>query len=568
MSNELFGDLVVYGRTYTSEKDNEECQAFVVKDKKFIYVGNKETASNYIKEGVTKVIDNSNGLIIPSCTEAHAHFIGVDAMARMLPGFYADYEELLEILKKEKESIIKRGFFLSFGLNYVDLTNKSGFDKNYAQELEDIIPGIPVVLLDNGGHQSVCNITTLKKAGVYDEKKKIRGGDILYTKDGIPNGIVSDEVVLYVLERAIDFTKVDPEFYRLACKNAINTLHERGYTNFYDAYINYLAGVEFYKYIKELDDKDELNINATTTYCLRSYEANDYKQKIDYLREMGDKYASKHFNPYHMKMFADGVVETKTGWMIEEYPNPLPGREHGNIIWKEEELKDLVTYANSKGSPVHIHTYGDGACKAVIDAFIYARQHCENKLHNTLAHVRNIRKEDITRCAQNDIGIAENLIWHTTILRDDENYEKELSYYSSLFQEGVFENGYPMKSLVDAGISVASSTDAPAAESIIGNIMNVIEISTTGLAPGQDGYRAYNTSELLTVRQALDCLTINGAYQLGINDRTGSILVGKSADFVVFDTDFLDYEGQDLRRIHDVKIKSLYFEGKEVYKNS
>lgn len=564
MSNEIIGDLVVYGRTYTAEKTNDVCEAFVVKDNKFIYVGDKNTANKYIKEGVTKVIDNGDGLIIPSCTEAHAHFIGVDAIVRMLPGFYASYEEIIEIIKKDIETFKQRGFFLSFGINYLELIEKYSLDKNYAQELEDILPGIPVVLLDNGGHQAICNITTLKKAGVYDEKKKIRGGEILYTQDGIPNGIVSDEVVLYVLERAIDFSKVDPEIYRTACRNAIKILHERGFTNFYDAYINYLAGDEFYKYIKELDDKDELNINVTTTYCVRSYEANDYKQKIDYIRQIGDKYATKHFNPYHMKMFADGVVETKTGWMIEEYPSPLPGREHGNIIWKEDELRDLVTYANSKGSPVHIHTYGDGACEAVIDAFIYARENSGNKLHNTLAHVRNIRKEDIVRCAENDIGIAENIIWHTTNLRDDENYETKLNNIKSQFQEGVFENGYPMKSLLEAGISITSSTDAPAAESIIGSIMNIIEVATTGLPPGHNGYRAYNTSELLTVRQAIDCLTINGAYQLGIDNKTGSISVGKSADFVMFDIDFLDYEGKDLRKIHNAKINSLYFEGKEV----
>ena len=116
MSNEIIGDLVVYGRTYTAEKANEVCEAFVVKDKKFIYVGDKNTASKYIKEGVTKVINNSDGLIIPSCTEAHAHFIGVDAMVRMLPGFYASYEEIIEIIKKDIDIFKERGFFLSFVL--------------------------------------------------------------------------------------------------------------------------------------------------------------------------------------------------------------------------------------------------------------------------------------------------------------------------------------------------------------------------------------------------------------------------------------------------------------------
>lgn len=564
MTNTVYADLVVYGKTYTAE-NGECCDGFAVKDDKFIYVGNKQEASNYVLEGVTKVIDNSNGLVIPSCTEAHAHFVGVDAMVRMLPGFYVDYDELLDVIKENKDVIEHNGFFLSFGFNYIKFVEKQDLNKSYAKQLEELVEGKPVILLDNGGHQAICNITALKKAGVYDEKRNIRGGEIFYTTNGEPNGIVSDEVVLYVLERAIDFTKLDPKIYHQACINAVNTLHARGFTNFYDAYINYLAGIEFYKYLKQLDEKDELNINIATTYCLRSYEADQYKDKIDYIRQMGDKYHTRHFNPYHVKLFADGVVEGKTGWMIEEYPDPIAGKPNGNIIWKPEELKQIVEYANTLGSPVHTHTFGDGACKAVIDAYAYARQKTGSNIFNTLAHVRNIRKEDIIKCAENNIGIAENIIWHTDDTIDDETFDEAFKIKQDFYQKGVYESGYPMKSLVEAGIVVSSSTDAPAAEIVLGNIQNIIEVATTGQAPGYNNIRPFNASELLTIKQVLDCLTINGARQLGIDDKTGSIKVGKNADFVILDTNFLDYEGEDLRKIHNTKITSLYFEGKEVY---
>lgn len=563
--NETYADLAVYGKAYTAEKENDVCDAIAIKDGKFIYAGDKQGVIRFIKEGVTKIIDNNDGLIIPSCTEAHAHFVGVDALVRMFPGFYKNYEELLVIIKENIEFVETNGFFLSFGMDYLAFADVMDPEKSYAQELEDIAPGKPIILLDNGGHQALCNVTALEKAGVYNGKS-VRGGEILKTKSGIPNGVVTDEVVLYVLERAIDFSKLDPEILIQSCRNAIDTLHKRGFTNFYDAYINYLAGIEYYKYLKALDEKDELNINVTTTYTIRSYEADEYKKKIDFIREMGDKYRTKHFNPYHVKLFADGVVEGKTGWMIEPYPNPVNGRDHGNIIWKPEELKQIVLYANSKGSPVHTHTFGDGACKAVLDAYVYAQENCDKKPFNTLAHVRNIRKEDIDRCAKYNIGIAENLIWHTDNTPNDDSFEKAFDIKKAFLQKGVFESGYPMKSLVDAGISVSSSTDAPAAELIEGNILNIIEVSTTGIAPGYD-FRPYNASELLTVRQVLDCLTINGARQLGIEDITGSIKVGKNADFVMLDKNFLDYKGEDLKKIHYTKINSVYFEGKEVYSN-
>ena len=96
--------------------------------------------------------------------------------------------------------------------------------------------------------------------------------------------------------------------------------------------------------------------------------------------------------------------------------------------------------------------------------------------------------------------------------------------------------------------------------------MNIIEVSVTGIEPGKD-YRPFNPSELVSVKQALDCLTIDGAKQLGIEDKCGSIKVGKNADFVILDTNFLDYEGEQLKTIHNSKVLEVYFEGKNVYKS-
>ena len=253
--------------------------------------------------------------------------------------------------------------------------------------------------------------------------------------------------------------------------------------------------------------------------------------------------------------------------MIDEYPNAVKGKEHGNIVWQPEELNELVKYANSKNILVHTHSYGDGATKAMLDAYINSNNSLGKKFPNSLGHVRNITKEDIKRASENGVWIAENLIWHASDIPYDENYAAAMKKADEIFPKGVFESGYPMKSLIDAGITVSSSTDAPAAETLEGNIMNILTVATTGLTPDKDNTIPYNTTELLTVREALKCLTINGAKNMGIDDMTGSIKVGKNADFVILDTNFLDYKDADLIKIHDVKIKDVYFEGKNVLNN-
>ena len=58
-----------------------------------------------------------------------------------------------------------------------------------------------------------------------------------------------------------------------------------------------------------MDDAGELGINMVSTHTLRSYDAVPYKEKIDHINELSDAYASEHFNPRNLKLFADGVTE-------------------------------------------------------------------------------------------------------------------------------------------------------------------------------------------------------------------------------------------------------------------
>ena len=128
----------------------------------------------------------------------------------------------------------------------------------------------------------------------------------------------------------------------------------------------------------------------------------------------------------------------------------------------------------------------------------------------------------------------------------------------------MYYSGYPMKSLMANGVIMSSSTDAPAAEYVEGSIMNVLEVAVTGITPG-DGAQPFAVNELLTVREGLKALSINGAWQLGLEKDRGSIKVGKCADFVILDKNILDYQGEELRTIGKTKILNTYFEGENVY---
>ena len=563
-TNSTFADLVVFGTIYTAENENDGlAEAFAVKDGKYIYVGDRAGAAQFVEEGKTEVIDRTGeGLIIPGCTEGHSHYFDGTGLNTQLPGSGCNYGKVLEVLKEkvEKEGIKQ---FVSFGWNIYEIDEKRKAGFNFAEEIESAAPGIPAVLIDGSGHAALCNTTALRMAGILDDPH-VRGGKVELDKDGKPNGFLGDQAAMYAVDKVIS-KPLNEEQYKNACLYGMNRLLALGYTNAFDAFTNMYDPTGLFKAIKKMDDAGELKLNVAGSYNIKSYDADIYRSKVDEIVDIAKNYSSPHFNPGYVKLFTDGVVESGTGWIFQEYKNPDEGKEHGNIIWTKDEVTAIAKYANSKGLVLHTHTYGDAACNTVIDAYIASNKANNGMFRNCLAHVRNILPEDIARAGENKIPIAENLIWHTDYDDSDPSQLKlKQTMILSHVPEDLYYSGYPMKSLFDKGVIVSSSTDAPAAETIVGSIMNVLEVCVTGIAP-HDTAQPLAPEELLTVRQGLQALTINGAWQLGLEQERGSVKVGKYADFVVLDKNILDYEGEQLRTIGDTRILNTYFEGEKVY---
>lgn len=570
-------DMVVYGKIFTADNAESMAEAFAVKDGKFIFVGSKADAQQYITHD-TQVVDHTGkGLIIPGCTEGHGHFVGLDGVARMLPGYKEPYSKLVGSIISDKMKT-NPGPFLSFGWAHLDVPEFS--TNNYAMEIEAVSQGYPVLMMDEGGHSALCNRTALKKAGLINDQgeiiQQVRGGRVIAIQnpDGTPSniasGYLSDEAVLYVIEHTMDKLLSDEE-YMDACKLGVTELNKRGFTSYLDAMINALDDGKMYKYLNELDEINELTVNIAGYYAIRSYYwgkpeggsiPESVTKHIDHVCDLNKQYTKGHVQANGIKLFADGVTDSGTGWISGEYKTPgLPeDKKHGNIIWKQEEMNSIVAAVNAKGLSVQTHAFGDKACESVIDAYISSPAANQLKVRNSLTHVRNISDADIARCAKNNIGIAANLIWHlgsNDQLRD---------YYLNLMPDDIYWSGYPMKSLLAAGVPVSSSTDAPCGEDLLGTVVNIIGVCVTGQVLVQLEVPPFNAKELLSVSEAIKVLTIGGASSLGIENDHGSIEVGKYADFVMLDQDLFELEKQNKQLdIFKTNIESTWFEGWQVY---
>ena len=71
--------------------------------------------------------------------------------------------------------------------------------------------------------------------------------------------------------------------------------------------------------------------------------------------------------------------------------------------------------------------------------------------------------------------------------------------------------------------------------------------------------------ECISLKEALRAHTINVAYQAHLEDVTGSIEVGKSAEMALLDSDI---EAVPAEQIQDIRVLETVFKGKTVYRKA
>ena len=554
MSNNKRADLVVYGKIFTSE-NNQLAEAFAVKDGKFVYVGDKNGAETFIEAGKTQVLDyTGKGLVMPACGNGHAHYsIGVALPMVGTVAFGKTPEEFLTevvpaAVAKARETGATSVF--GFGWNYITFMD----NMPTRQQLDAICSDLPIYFADDEGHKGLANTLCLVRAGimkadgtVLKRDKDIRGGEIVMGPDGTPTGFLKEQAGTFV-RFSLDTEHLYPlDVAKVVVKKIQEQLLSEGYIMYIDGWGNYFNNINFFKAAQEMDKAGEMNMILALTYETDSWGNVD--EALSKAVEV-QKYATKHLKTNWFKLFMDGTVEGRTGFVDPLYPDGHQGLAN----WTEEELTEITRKVNASGLTMHVHTMGNKAVNYVVSAYANGGK---DELRNTLVHVRNVNPEDYKRMAEHNMYAVAGMQWHHCPTNAPE-YIRE----HNLAPAGVEDKSYPMKSYFDHGINVSSHSDFPALSGSPDDPFGIMEIAVTGVLHGEDG-KPWWPEELLTREQALASLTINVARQLFLEKERGSICEGKYADFLLVDKDVLTCPETE---IHEAKPEATYFEGKQVYK--
>ena len=314
--------------------------------------------------------------------------------------------------------------------------------------------------------------------------------------------------------------------------------------------------------MREMDRQGKLPVYVDGCYVIAApWQA---KEGLEELKRFRREFDTEHLKVHTMKIFMDGTFKIHTAALLEPYPNT--GTTGASTAFKKEELAALLKQLNEEDLDLHLHTVGDAASRTVLDAVEIVRKELGDRFHIkvTCAHLEVQADEDLERFAK--LGVYANFTpaWHCGNGTGD-----ALKPLIPLLGERRATHMYRCKTLWDSGALVTWSSDNVVYDFVSWNPYLGMEVGMTRIRTEKTRIAEFNrTAEVLPpadermgIEEMILGYTINGAKQLGIEARKGSITAGKDADFLVFDNDLLtaEHEGFSYNKPQEV-----YFCGKKV----
>ncbi|MDH3439359.1 MAG: amidohydrolase [Gammaproteobacteria bacterium] len=535
------------GRIYTVDEDQPWVDAVVVKDGNFVYVGDDAGAEAYAADDV-EVTDLGGRMVIPGIVDGHTH-PGLYGIEQFDAGFEAtDREAFIAEVRAWAEENPGDGWVRGCCwpvIAYVD--GSTGPDRS---ELDAIFPDRPVWITSSSWHSYWLNTRALEVLGIDEDSEDPRFPIAIYKRDdsGRLTGWIKEGAGWQLFTQVFE---INEDIHGAAVQEFLQYLSERGVTTLYDGgNLDYSDAV--YQLLSNLEKAGELPVRYEGTYMVSVPARRQHA--VAEMKRMREAYGGERLQFNTIKLFMDGIHENRSSAMLEPFADD-PAFE-SNTTLTADELRDWLLELHEEQFDLHIHAIGDLAVNAVLDGVEQAQAIVGEGFYPrvTMAHLQNIHPGDRGRFAE--LGVSANFTawWHGIDSPDPAA--------AALGPERSHQS-YPVRQLYDSGANVTFSSDdwrldvlSPFLGMQVGHTRQYPDVM---LAGGQDPDAFKGpASEKLPLEYMLKGFTINGAYQLRMEDRIGSIEIGKSADLVVLPEDLFEMSPKE---IHSMMPDAVVMEG-------
>lgn len=549
-------DLILKNGVIQTMVGDSTAEAVAVIGGEIVYVGGNAGVESYLGAD-TKLIDLDGKYVTPGFIDGHTH----EVMSLIDADTTLSFENIPPSMEAYTEA------FQAFVDAHPDnpMYYGDGLDINAFPDgavtnewLNKICPDKPVSITDMSRHASLLNAKAMEMIGLDSTTPVPSGANIYKYENGEPTGFIVDGISLMENLPQREHTKKKFHDAFLKFQEECSSFGITGI----DVAAATIQDTEAWEVYNQMEKDGELKLRVNSTamnFEERNVDASVAKEYISRLDEY-QSFNSDFQKISQAKVVFDGVPEGKSALLLEPYA-PEAGEAadfKGDAYSDPESLKEFTALLNGAGYQVQIHAMGDGAVRCALDAFAYSHKvNGDKDFRNMIAHVTLITESDMQRMADlKVIGTMQPLWWY---------YDPNFSPLEEMmFGTERFEREYHIRDMMDAGIKITGSMDYPVQPDY--RPLSGIEVGVTQCSPypGEKDDPKYtrNPKQGVTAREMLECYTINGAYEMKMEDMIGSIQVGKKADMVVLEQNILTC---DPKTIAQTKVCCTIMNGDIVY---
>ncbi len=508
------------------------------------------------KGAATRVVDAGGASVIPGFVEGHMHLFSGAAELSHLNLFGArGFDEL----KARTENYIRAnpGDDLIIGgqADYVIIGEHEPLTRHH---LDRIVKDRPIILYSPDHHTAWANTIALERAGLLKGKVLGTGNEIVMGADGLASGELREGEAIDPVralstkgmrERLGLVTGGEPEPYPSKAEFESDLeIMKAGLKHAAAHGITFIQNMDGNLYtlelLEELQRRGELTARVRVPFHFKNFMD---LSMLDKASGMAERYHSDMLCSGFVKLFMDGVTDSGTAVMVEDYAD-RPGWK-GEPLFAPERFREIAVEADRRGLQIAVHAIGDGAVQIVLDGYEAAQK--ANGLRDSrhrVEHVEVIQASDIPRFA--GLGVIASL----QPPHPPGNHGLPLEPYLSRIGEQRWPYAFAWKALREAGARLVFGTDWPVSD--IDPLWSIQSAMTRGR------WNDAQPDNRQTLHQSLHSYTADGAFTGFMDGKTGVLKEGLLADLCVMP---VDLEKTDPATFHGVRPRMTVCDGRVVF---